>query len=97
MSLNVAVIAPGAMGSGVAARLTAHGVTVRTLLAGRSAATVARAREAGMTDAREEEIAGCDMILSIVPPAEALGLAERLAPALRQAPRKPLYVDCNAV
>ena len=97
MSTNVAVIAPGAMGSGVAARLTEHGVTVRTLLAGRSAETVARAHKAGMTDATEDEIAGCDIILSIVPPGEALGLAERLAPALRRASRKPLYVDCNAV
>jgi putative dehydrogenase len=32
-----------------------------------------------------------------VPPGEALSLAERLAPALRAASRKPIYVDCNAV
>jgi putative dehydrogenase len=37
------------------------------------------------------------VILSIVPPGEALALAERLAPALRDAKRKPIYVDCNAV
>jgi L-threonate 2-dehydrogenase len=93
----VAVIAPGMMGSAVATRLTASGLEVRTLLAGRSAATLERARKAGMTGADDSQIATCDFILSIVPPGEAQGLAEQLAPALRQAAKKPLYVDCNAL
>ena len=38
-----------------------------------------------------------DIILSILPPGDALGLAERLAPALRAAAKKPIYVDCNAL
>jgi 3-hydroxyisobutyrate dehydrogenase-like beta-hydroxyacid dehydrogenase len=42
-------------------------------------------------------LADADVILSIVPPGSALELAERLAPVLRAAARKPLYVDCNAV
>ena len=93
----VAVIAPGMMGSVVANRLTDNGVEVRSLLTGRSAATQARAKAAGMVNATEEGIAACDFILSIVPPGEALGLAERLAPAMRAAGKKPVYVDCNAV
>jgi 3-hydroxyisobutyrate dehydrogenase-like beta-hydroxyacid dehydrogenase len=97
MAPTVAVIAPGMMGSGVGQRLTEHGVTVRTSLAGRSQASADRARTAGMRDADDTEIAGCDIVLSIVPPGEALGLAERLAPVLRAAARKPIYVDCNAV
>ena len=93
----VTVIAPGMMGSAVAKRLTASGVEVRTSLTGRSAATIARAKAAGMTDASDAGLAEADFILSIVPPGEAIGLAERLAPALRAANRKPIYVDCNAV
>jgi 3-hydroxyisobutyrate dehydrogenase-like beta-hydroxyacid dehydrogenase len=93
----VAVIAPGMMGSAVAHCLSRNGVTVRTMLAGRSAASVARARAAGMADAMDAEIAACDIILSIVPPGDALALAEQLAPALRAARGKPIYVDCNAV
>jgi 3-hydroxyisobutyrate dehydrogenase-like beta-hydroxyacid dehydrogenase len=93
----VAVIAPGMMGSAVAKRLTSAGAQVRTSLAGRSATTIARARAAGMTDASDAQLAQADFILSIVPPGEALALAERLAPALRNAARKPVYVDCNAV
>ena len=93
----VAVIAPGSMGSAVAARLTAHGVEVRTALAGRSPASAARAAKAGMRAVDEAGIAGSDIILSIVPPGEAVALAERLAPALAAAGRKPVYADCNAV
>src|SRR5207249_4188407 len=45
----------------------------------------------------DEQIAACDIVLSILPPGEALGLAERLAPVLRAAAKKPIYVDCNAL
>jgi len=93
----VAVIAPGMMGSAVAKRLTSTGAEVRTLLTGRSAATVARARAAGMTAASHDQIAEADFILSIVPPGQAIALAESLVPAIRAARRKPIYLDCNAV
>ncbi len=93
----VAVIAAGNMGAAVGRRLADHGATVLTALAGRSAATVARARAAGMVSANDEEIAGADFILSILPPAEALPLAKRLAPVLTASKGKPVYVDCNAI
>ena len=85
------------MGSGVGQRLVENGIEVRTLLAGRSEATVARAKAAGMVGVSDEQVAASDIILSIVPPGDALGLAERLAPALRAAAKKPIYVDCNAL
>jgi 3-hydroxyisobutyrate dehydrogenase-like beta-hydroxyacid dehydrogenase len=97
MPSTIAVIAAGAMGSGVARRLTDHGAAVPTLLGGRSAASLARAKAAGMVAADEAAIAGADIILSIVPPGEAVALARRLVPALQTAARKPVYVDCNAV
>ena len=93
----VAVIAPGMMGSAVAHCMTASGLEVRTLLEGRGKDTLDRAAKAGMTGASEAQIAACDFILSILPPGNALDLAERLAPALRAAATKPVYVDCNAV
>jgi 3-hydroxyisobutyrate dehydrogenase-like beta-hydroxyacid dehydrogenase len=93
----VAVIAQGAMGAGVGRRLTERGATVLTSLAGRSARSAARAAEAGMRAVPDAEVAGAAVILSIVPPAEARALAERLAPHLAAAARKPLYADCNAV
>jgi L-threonate 2-dehydrogenase len=93
----VAVISAGAMGSAVAHCLTANGIEVRTSLAGRSDATASRAREAGMVAATDDAIAAADIILSILPPGDAPGLAQRLAPTLQRASRRPIYVDCNAV
>jgi 3-hydroxyisobutyrate dehydrogenase-like beta-hydroxyacid dehydrogenase len=93
----VAVIAPGMMGSAVGQLLVQNGLEVRTSLAGRSPATAARAKAAGMLDVSDEKIAAADIILSILPPGDAHGLAERLAPVLRSAAKKPIYVDCNAL
>jgi L-threonate 2-dehydrogenase len=97
MTPVVAIIAPGAMGAGTGQRLTENGVKVLTSLKGRSAATAARAKAAGMADASDAEIAATDFILSILPPGDALKLAERLAPALQASNAKPVYVDCNAI
>ncbi|MGJ4928549.1 DUF1932 domain-containing protein [Bradyrhizobium sp. HKCCYLS2038] len=97
MSPSIAIIAPGAMGSAVAARLAEHGCKVLTSLQGRSAATQARAAASGMTAASDAEIAHADIILSIVPPGEAVALAEQLATLINRNSKKPIIVDCNAV
>lgn len=97
MSPTVAVIASGAMGSGVGGRLTETGVTVLTLLKGRSEASRQRAAQAKMRDATPAEIAAADIVLSIVPPGQAEALARELSPALTAAAKKPVYADCNAL
>ena len=99
MSVTVAVIAMGEMGSGVAARLVQRGAVVRTSLAGRSGASGERARAAGVqvVDSDEALVAGVDFILSIVPPARAGELARRLLPAIQAAGPGAVYVDCNAI
>ncbi|MGO9048547.1 MAG: DUF1932 domain-containing protein [Xanthobacteraceae bacterium] len=97
MTIAVAIVAPGAMGAGIGKRLATHGVRVLTSLAGRSEATAARAREAGMVAASDEDIAGADFVLSILPPGEALALAQHFAPVLTASNAKPVYVDCNAI
>ncbi|MGY4308924.1 3-hydroxyisobutyrate dehydrogenase-like beta-hydroxyacid dehydrogenase [Bradyrhizobium sp. USDA 4369] len=97
MPPSIAVIAPGAMGSAIAARLVEYGCKVPTLLDGRSAATQSRAAAAGMTGASESEIVDADIILSIVPPGEAVALAEQLATLINRNAKKPVLVDCNAV
>jgi 3-hydroxyisobutyrate dehydrogenase-like beta-hydroxyacid dehydrogenase len=93
----VAIIAPGSMGAAVGGQLARNGVKVLTSLANRSAASAARAKAAGLEATSDAEITRVDFLLSIVPPKEAVGLAERLAPSLSGANRKPVYVDCNAV
>ena len=99
MSITIAVVAQGMMGSGVGKRLHERGAEVRTLLSGRSAASAERARAAGMKPAADEKalLDGAAFILSILPPGEAENLARQLAPALSGLAKKPVYVDCNAV
>jgi len=97
MTITVSIIAPGNMGARVARRLTENKASVLTSLAGRGAASIARAREAGMRDVEERALAEAEFLLSIVPPGEALALAQRLAPMLTGANRKPTWVECNAV
>jgi L-threonate 2-dehydrogenase len=97
MAPTVSIIAPGNMGAGLAARLIEHGARVLTLTRGRSAVTRERARSAGMQAADEVGICASDIILSVVPPGEALALARQLAPFIARAEPKPVFVDCNAV
>lgn len=93
---TIAIIGAGAMGSWAARRLTENGCTVLTPLGGRSDATRARAAEAGMRDATLGEIAGAELILSIVPPAQAAAVVETLAPVFAGA-NPPLFCDANAI
>src|SRR5262249_17660449 len=93
----VVVITPGMMGAPVGARLVDTGLKVLTALKGRSAETQARAKAAGMVSASDEEIAAADFILSILPPGDAVALAQRFAGPLTASNSKPVYVDCNAV
>jgi putative dehydrogenase len=98
MAYVVAIVAPGEMGSAVAARLSERGVSVTTSLAGRSPASAARAQRAHMVPiADDDALVEADFFLSICPPGEAIALAQRLKPALTRAGKKPIYVDCNAV
>jgi 3-hydroxyisobutyrate dehydrogenase-like beta-hydroxyacid dehydrogenase len=97
MNIVIAILSPGAMGSAISVRLVGHGARVLTSLDGRSTATVDRARAAGMEDVSPETIATADLILSIVPPGEAVALAKGLVTRLSESRHKPVYIDCNAL
>jgi 3-hydroxyisobutyrate dehydrogenase-like beta-hydroxyacid dehydrogenase len=98
MTLAVGIIAPGAMGAAVGRVLAEGGARVLTVLQGRSEASAARTRSAGMIATSDEALVReAAIILSIVPPGAAVALVERLLPSLRQAAHRPLFVDCNAV
>jgi 3-hydroxyisobutyrate dehydrogenase-like beta-hydroxyacid dehydrogenase len=98
MAPTIAIVAQGEMGSATGRRLVERGARVITSLAGRSAASRARAEKAGMVVVdSDDELVTADYFLSIVPPGDAVAMAERLKPALGRAAKKPVYVDCNAV
>ncbi|KAF9230667.1 6-phosphogluconate dehydrogenase C-terminal domain-like protein [Melanogaster broomeanus] len=97
------VISAGLMGAAVASRLTKAGCTVYTDLTGRSETTRRRAKEAGMINMSLADIVvKVKWILSIVPPADAELVAEKVRDAV--AARGgcvenglPVFADCNAV
>jgi 3-hydroxyisobutyrate dehydrogenase-like beta-hydroxyacid dehydrogenase len=89
----VGVLHPGAMGSAVGAALRAHRHEALWASEGRSAATAARARAAGMRDVGTVAalLARAEAVLSICPPHAALETA-RLAAGF-----EGVFVDANAV
>src|SRR5687767_6794426 len=97
MNPTVAIVAQGAMGAGVGARLVERGLHVITSLAGRSEASARRAKAAGMVAVSDQECAEADFFLSICPPSDALALAQKMAALIAPGNKKPIYVDCNAV
>lgn len=96
---TIAIIGMGAMGSWVASQLIANGAEVTTVLSGRSAQSITRAKSANVRVVADdlELISQADFVFSIVPSTQVLPLAQRLAPALTAAKHKPIYVDCNAI
>ncbi len=99
MALTIGVVSPGDMGHSVGNRLREHGARVLTSLEGRSERSRGLAAEAGIEDAGTlaDLVREVDVLLSILVPAEATGLADRVASALKQTGTAPLYVDCNAI
>lgn len=89
----------GEMGAAIGARLRQGGLEVLTCLAGRGALTRLRAAEAGFREVEslEELVRQSDMVLSVLVPAEARGLAEALTQAMRRAGARPVFVECNAI
>lgn len=97
MKPRIAIIAQGGMASGLARRLTQHGVEVLTILSGRSETSRLRAQSAGMQSVDLPQLLQADMLLSVLPPSAALSFAQSISGELRARAHKPLYVDCNAV
>lgn len=94
---NFAIIGAGAMGSAVAKRLVDHGATVLTYLEGRSEKTIARAAAACMVPVGSEDLAKVELILSIVPPAEAVSVAGLVAEISSRVRSPPSFIDLNAI
>lgn len=96
---TIGIISPGDMGHALGAVLVQHGLRVLTNLQGRSARTVALARQAGITDVSDDEtlVRQADMLLSVLVPAQAYVFAERIAVAMRATGSTPLFADCNAI
>ena len=89
---TVGIVSPGAMGSAVGNALLRGGARVVATVDGRSARTVELARRANLEllPDLESVVGEADLVLSIVPPAEAEPVAARVAGAR-------LFADLNAI
>ena len=93
---TIGIIGAGDMGSGVAAALVAAGYTVVTDLSERSAHSRGLAAHAGARDVGSLRgvLEAAELVLSIVPPAQAEAVARAVA---GHAPIAGIFADCNAV
>jgi 3-hydroxyisobutyrate dehydrogenase-like beta-hydroxyacid dehydrogenase len=89
----VGLLHPGEMGAAVGAALRERGVSVLWASAGRSPATVERAKAAGLEDAGDlgAVCRRCEVLLSICPPHAAVAVAQAAAGFAGT------YVDANAI
>ena len=86
------------MGAATGRVLREGGLDVITCLEGRSQLTRLRAQEAGIRDLPLDDLVRqADVVLSVLIPAEARSLAERVAASMRRTGASPVYVDCNAI
>ncbi|KAI8964382.1 6-phosphogluconate dehydrogenase C-terminal domain-like protein [Daldinia sp. FL1419] len=101
---KIGIISIGDMGVGIAKLLIAHGFSVATNAKGRSNDTLERAKSAQVELLNSDEALTqqCSVILSVVPPRDAVATAQRVVDAvsgpLRRTEDNPLYfADLNAV
>jgi len=96
---TVGIISPGEMGAAIGNVLRHSGLDVVTSLSGRSELTRQRAAESGMRDVGSVDavVTECDLLLSVLVPAEAVSVAESVADSMRRTGARPAFVDCNAI
>jgi 3-hydroxyisobutyrate dehydrogenase-like beta-hydroxyacid dehydrogenase len=94
LSVIIGLLHPGAMGAAVGAQLVSAGQHCVWVPDGRGQATRRRAEAAGLVAlAGVEELATCEVVLSVCPPAAALEVAQRVA----RTGFTGCYVDANAI
>jgi 3-hydroxyisobutyrate dehydrogenase-like beta-hydroxyacid dehydrogenase len=92
---TIALLHPGNMGATIGAAASTSGARVLWASSQRSAATCARAKQAGLIDAETlaEAVHESEVVLSVCPPHAAVDLA-RIVAATNF---KGIYVDANAI
>jgi 3-hydroxyisobutyrate dehydrogenase-like beta-hydroxyacid dehydrogenase len=96
---TVGILSPGDMGHSIGQVLHDHGLRVLTCLDGRSERSRDLAAKAGFEDAGslDELVQHVDILMCVLVPSRAAGVAGEVAAAMRRTGATPLYVDCNAI
>ncbi|KAF8317149.1 6-phosphogluconate dehydrogenase C-terminal domain-like protein [Clavulina sp. PMI_390] len=102
-AVRIGIMSAGSMGAAVGHRITQNSrFETYTVVAGRSEATQARARDAGfkLSPSLGELIATTDVLFSILPPGDAIPFVREALPHIKGLPDRGAqytFVDCNAV
>eukprot|EP01112_Ceratiomyxa_fruticulosa_P014770 TRINITY_DN4267_c0_g2_i1.p1 TRINITY_DN4267_c0_g2~~TRINITY_DN4267_c0_g2_i1.p1 ORF type:complete len:301 (+),score=50.28 TRINITY_DN4267_c0_g2_i1:109-1011(+) len=98
---KIGLIGMGSMGSAIAHTLKSHGVSVFSCLEGRSLHTRNVASKVGIIEVPDLKtlVQSSDLILSVIPPSEALSVAKSVVSTFKrdQIKSQTLYADLNAV
>jgi len=95
----IGIVSAGAMGGPVGRSLVGRGHRVVVALEGRSGPSVARAAEGGLEDlgTLDALVGAADLVVSIVPPAAAVEVAEKVAHFMAEDAARPAFLDANAI
>jgi 3-hydroxyisobutyrate dehydrogenase-like beta-hydroxyacid dehydrogenase len=87
------------MGASLAKSLRRSGMQVITSLRDRSELTRLRTREVDIRDAGSLDavVQEADVLISILTPSEAVGVAAQVADSMRRTGARPVFVDSNAI
>jgi 3-hydroxyisobutyrate dehydrogenase-like beta-hydroxyacid dehydrogenase len=96
---TVGVVGTGEMGSAVGAAYRAGGARVVASVAGRSPRSWRLAESAGfeLLESLDDVVVAADVVVSVVPPAEARAVMEDVGRAAARTEARPLAADLNAV
>lgn len=98
-STTIGILYPGEMGASLGKLLAEDAYRVVTTVEGRSSRTSRLCFEAGLEHlgSLHEVVQTADIVISVVPPAAALQVAEHYASLAHLCSRAPLYIDANSI
>jgi 3-hydroxyisobutyrate dehydrogenase-like beta-hydroxyacid dehydrogenase len=94
---TIAIVSPGAMGAALGRGYVEGGARVVATVAGRSPRTQELAHGLELLPSLGATIAAADAVISVVPPGQALAVAEQIGALASTLGVRPLVVDLNAV
>jgi 3-hydroxyisobutyrate dehydrogenase-like beta-hydroxyacid dehydrogenase len=95
--VTIGVVSPGAMGGALGRGWAEAGARVVATVAGRSARTGELAHGIELLPSLRDVVAAADVVVSVVPPGEALDVATAVREAAEVSGARPLVADLNAV
>lgn len=95
--ITVGIVSPGAMGAAVGRVLGGGGARVVATIEGRSDRTRRLASDLELLPTLDDVVGVAEIVLSIVPPAAALAVADAIARSAERRAAKPIVADLNAI